>query len=54
MCTKAWDDSYAAVAFCDLGNLYQVFLIQHSLDYFFWLQRYVAWPQCCHLSESLK
>lgn len=24
-----------------VGNLYQVFLIQHSLDYFFWLQRYV-------------
>ena len=23
------------------GNVYQVFLIQHSLDYFFWLQTYV-------------
>ena len=24
-----------------VGNVYQVFLIQHSLDYFFWLQTYV-------------
>lgn len=24
-----------------VGNLYQVFLIQHSLNYFFWLQTYV-------------
>ena len=27
---------------CGQGNLYQVFLIQYSLNYFFWLQEYAA------------